>query len=283
MKQFCRLFKRTLLFVDGCNEALYRKDGRNKATLTGWKSIVEAVINRVTGPFSQVVSVNDVIVNDAQLQVSRYCKSSDDEALDQLLGQYPTKQLNELVTFIRSIPQPNQGGDVNAYEFVPSDFPEYGYATNPSREIKLTEASVSRGSRSFLRPLDIAIAIKGSVGKVAIMPPNLPDEAKDKWVVGQSCIVLRIDEKTATKLDQRLLFSFLKSDAGQIQLKNIALGAAAPVIQLRELEKIKIPLPDDLFAEGIIDSFEKIDEIEKAIADYRIQQQQLSKSIWNKD
>lgn len=64
-------------------------------------------------------------------------------------------------------------------------------------------------------------------------------------------------------LDQRLLFCFLKSDAGQIQIKNITLGAAAPVIQSPELEKIKTPLVSGSLAEGIIDSLEKLTILKK--------------------
>ena len=64
-------------------------------------------------------------------------------------------------------------------------------------------------------------------------------------------------------LDQRLLFCFLKSDAGQIQIKNITLCTAAPVIQSPELEKIKTPLVSGSLAEGIIDSLEKLTILKK--------------------
>jgi len=264
-----------IVFIDGCNEMFFIKDGKSRATLTGWQEIVEAALNPANTAISKVVSVTDVEANDAQLQVSRYCKTSDDEAIEQLLSRYPTKSLSDLVSFVRPMPL-SPDGTVCVLEVAPPDFPEYGYVSTPGREIKLSATNVSRGKNQFLRPLDIAVAIKGSVGKVAIMPKDTPEKT---WVIGQSCIILRVDEKSFP-IDPHVIFSYLKSDVGQLQLKNIVSGSAVSVIQLRELEKIKIPLPVAAEAKDIITSFEKIVDIEKAIAGYRDQQQQLTKAVW---
>ena len=98
-------------------------------------------------------------------------------------------------------------------EVGPADFPEYGYAQIPGREVFITEAAFAKGRKQFLRPFDIAITIKGSVGKVAIFPPEIDAGESAGWVAGQSCLVLRVDDGGI--IDPRVLFSFLKSEIGQ--------------------------------------------------------------------
>lgn len=266
-----------IIFVDGSNEEaeLFKKDGRNKATLTGWQTILDAVIRRETNEFSSLVPVDAVIENNAQLQVSRYCKTSDDDAVEVLLSKYETKTLGELMSFVRPIPL-SQDGKVTVSEVAPADFPDYGYAMKPGREIMLTEHHIDRNSRSFLKPLDILITIKGSAGKVAILSE---DFAGKNWVMGQSCIVLRADAKSHP-IDPRVLYSFLKSEIGQLQIKSIVTGAAVPVIQVRELEKLKVPVPNKEECGAIVSKFEKLAAIEKSIIQQREEQAQLSKSIW---
>lgn len=267
-----------IVFVDGAQGSLFKKDGKGRAVLTGWEAIAEAVHSSADGAFSRVVSVGDVLRNDAQLQVTRYCKTSQDEIVEALLAKYPNRELSELVSVVRPLPVASGEGEVPVLEVGPADFPEFGYAQTPGREIRLTEAAVSKGRKQFLRPFDIAITIKGSVGKVAILPPEIAAGGYAGWVAGQSCLVLRVDDKGI--IDPRVLFSFLKSDIGQAQLKQIVSGASVPLIQLRELEKIRIPIPDRLEQEKTIDAFEKIVEIERLVAHSRDEQRQLSNAIW---
>lgn len=267
-----------IVFVDGAQDSLFKKDGKGRAVLAGWEQIANAVLSRTEGAISRVVSVDEVLKNDAQLQVTRYCKTSEDEAVEALLAKFPNRALAELVTIVRPLPTSSSEGEVTALEVGPADFPEFGYAQTPSREVRITEAALAKDRKQFLRPLDIAITIKGSVGKVAIFPPEIDLGENAGWVVGQSCLVLRVNDKGV--IDPRVLFCFLKSEIGQAQLKQIVSGASVPLIQLRELEKIKIPIPDRLEQEKTIEAFEKIVEIERLVGKSRVEQRRLSNAIW---
>lgn len=268
-----------IVFVDGAHETLLRKDGKGRAVLKDWDQIAETVLSGVEGNCSRVVSVEDVLTNDAQLQVARYCRTSADEAVEAILAKFPCRELAELVTVVRPPPVSSDEGEVPAMEVGPADFPEFGYAQTPGREVRITEnAQKKMRKNSFLRPFDIAITIKGSVGKVAIFPPAIDAGSSAGWVAGQSCLVLRVSDNGI--LDPRVLFSFLKSDIGQAQLKQVVSGASVPLIQLRELEKIRIPVPTRLEQEKTIEAFEKIVEIERLVAHSRDQQRQLSNVMW---
>ena len=267
-----------IVFVDGAQESLFKKDGKGRAVLSGWEQISAAVLSDHEESFARIVTVDDVIKNDAQLQVTRYCKRSENEAVKALLAKYPNRMLAELVTVLRPLPTSGDEGTVPVMEVGPSDFPDFGYALIPGREIRITEAALAKGQRQFLRPLDIAITIKGSVGKVAIFPPEIDAGESAGWVAGQSCLVLRVVDEGI--IDPRVLFSFLKSQIGQAQLRQIVSGASVPLIQLRELEKISIPIPQRIEQARTIETFEKIVEIERLVASSRDEQHKLSNAIW---
>lgn len=262
-----------ILFVDGASESFHSKDGRSRSTLTGWQDIADICNTRVMSKNSALVTCNEVIANDSQLQVARYCRNDELGAVDALLAKYKTVPLKELVSFHRPVPL-EKDGTVEVYEVGPADFPNYGYATNPGRTVKISEARIVSAKKQYLKSYDIAIAIKGSVGKVAIMPQEVPND----WIVGQSCLALRVLDNNV--LDPRVLFTFLKSEAGQLLLKQIVSGAAVPLIQLRELEKIKIPVPTAEEQKQIIEKFENLAAIESQIKILLSNLEIDSASIW---
>lgn len=268
-----------IVFVDGTREPLVVKDGRGRSRLSGWEDIAEAALKQSNKAIWTSVSVTEVLDNHAQLQVSRYCKNDESKELEAFLRNFKTMKLRDLVEVARPLPiSPNEGGQ-SALEFGPADFPDYGYARTPGREVFLTEQALTRGRDPFVKPLDIAITIKGSVGKVAIFPLDMANPEASGWVIGQSCLVLRVKDRNL--IDPRVLFSFLKSKLGQALLKQIVSGAAVPLIQLRELEMLQIPLPSAEQQQLAMDCFEKIESIEQEIAVSRSEQISLNNKIWH--
>jgi type I restriction enzyme M protein len=123
--------------------------------------------------------------------------------------------------------------------------------------------------------LDIVLVNKGAVGRIAIVSPD----AGENLVAGQSCVILRINDKMQG-IDAQTLFSYLRSDIGQTQLKQITAGAAVAVIQLRDLEKMAVPVPTIEQSRMIARQFEEVAAIEKDIAALRAKQQQISEAAW---
>jgi type I restriction enzyme S subunit len=82
---------------------------------------------------------------------------------------------------------------------------------------------------------DILMTTRGSIGKVAWMPPGL------KGLINAQMLILRVDPNA---LDGRFLFSVLSSDNAQQSLKNFASGSAQPQIPIRDLRQISIRVPD---------------------------------------
>jgi ADP-heptose:LPS heptosyltransferase len=129
----------------------------------------------------------------------------------------------------------------------------------------------------FLRPLDIVLIVKGSVGKIGLVPFEVPAPGNGGWVAGQSAIVLRVHPEYCAQS----LFVQLRSQMGQALLDSIVSGATIKLIQLRELMKLEIvkSTPEqDGKSRKIIDAE---DDLEKQIKEIKKDQEELSRNIWD--
>jgi type I restriction enzyme M protein len=265
-----------VLFVDGSAERFHKRDGKGRTTLTGWRELVEAVNQRLAGDHATAVPSQVIKENDYQLMVSRYARSQLIDAVDEALREGEAVRLEDLVEFIRPLPVGAAGSTedlpVEALEVGVADLPEYGYIRNPQKRVRLVAL------KNELRPLDILITVKGSVGKVGIVPPHL-DET---WVAGQSCLILRLrDGRRAHPLHTpHSLLLYLRSAMGKASLGRIASGSAVPLIQLRELRKLLVIIPPLQEQAAAEQAFGQLVTLEQQIEDLRAQQQQLASRFW---
>lgn len=262
-----------VLFADGSADRFHKRDGKGRTTLTGWQELLQAVNQRRTGDHVTAVSSQVIEENDYQLMVSRYARSPMIDAVDEVLRRSKVVLLEELVEFIR--PVPARAADsaeelpVEALEVGVPDLPEYGYIRNPQKRVRL------EALKNALRPLDILISVKGSVGKVGIVPPDL-DET---WVAGQSCLILRRRDGAHLHRPHFLLL-YLRSAIGKASLERIASGTAVPLIQLRELRKLLVIIPTAQEQAAAEQAFGQLVTLQQQIEDLRAQQQQIAAGFW---
>lgn len=263
-----------VFFVDGTNSAFFQKDGKGRSLLVGWEQLRDLYFARQPHPFARLVSTRAVLANDATLQVSRYCLSPEVSEAEAVLAAYPVAALQTLVQFVRPVALADPAGTLPLPEVGPADFPDFGYVTEPGRTVWVTENNRAKASRQCLQHQDLILAMKGSVGKVALVeqPPEL-------WLTGQSCMILRVTDPA--RIDPRTLYMFLKSGIGQSLLKQIvSAGSTVPLIQLRELEKLRVPVPSPAEQRSLIDTFEHLTGLEHQIRRIRSEQDQLVSCLW---
>ena len=92
-------------------------------------------------------------------------------------------------------------------------------------------------------------------------------------------MILRVTDPA--RIDPRTLYMFLKSGIGQSLLKQIvSAGSTVPLIQLRELEKLRVPVPSLVEQRPLIDTFEHLTALEHQVRRIRSEQDQLVRHLW---
>jgi type I restriction enzyme M protein len=199
-----------------------------------------------------------------------------------MLAASPTKALGDIVTFIRPMATPSKEGEVKAWEVGAADLPEVAYISSPIKEVGIASASVEKNRHQFLQPLDIVLIIKGSVGRVGIVPENVPPPGEGGWIVGQSGVILRVSNHDI--INPKALVMYLRSPVGQRMLEGIAVkGATIPLIQQRELQKLPIIIPPKHEATEIGYILDKQAYIQQEIEQLRIKQIELAQRLWSLD
>ena len=188
-----------------------------------------------------------------------------------------------MVRTVRPIPfglskeQSRDNSDTGIFEIGSASLPEFGFIKSEGRKLKFDEDVIKRYHDSFLRPLDIILIIKGNVGRVGLVPENVPPPGPSGWVAGQSAIVLR----TNGEMDPYALFVQLRSSLGQEFLSSIVSGASIQLIQLRELLKLQIIRPSKNQLDDSKEIMQKEEKLEDEIRLIKVEQRKLSLDIWD--
>ena len=271
--------QKTIRFVNAEDDRFREPISKAKAKLIDIEGIVARATGALVDELVVVVPMETVIANDTMLQVNRYVLPESTRKTEQLLASSPTRQLGELVSIFRPMPLTGNDEAIKALEVGAADLPEFAYIAPPTKKIAIDRATAQRNSHQFLQPLDIVIIIKGSVGKVGIVPNDIPSPGEGGWVVGQSAIILRLNKNEA--MDPRALLMYLRSPLGRELLDGIAVkGATIPLIQQRELQRLPVVIPTQKEAVEIGSILDEQANIQQDIEQLRTRQAELAKNIW---
>lgn len=128
-------------------------------------------------------------------------------------------------------------------------------------------------SRYIVDNGDIVLSIVGTIGLVAIIGKSL-----DKANLTENCVKLT----SLTGIDRDFLYYFLKSSFGQQEITRGTVGAVQAKLPIKNIQDIKIPLPDEFTQRkiaAILSSLDEKIEINQKIND-NLQQQ--AKSLFKK-
>ena len=276
--------EKTVRFVEGSDDQFFSKDGRNRAKLEAWQSLLEMYQNGGSDSIVQDVSTEKIIENNYQLEPLRYVLSKELKQAysytQTLPEQYTVGKLGDYVETIRPYLKLYKEGAVLAKEAMTADFPDFGYLTEPTKEVLFSPSTLEETElrRLFLRPHDIVITVKGMTGAVAIAPPNTPTPGEGGWLANQSCLILRVRKKQIVPV---YLFMYLSSEAGQTLLKQISTGASTALIQLQPLKNLPVPVPPLEEMSAITQAFHQQVDLQQKINQLQAEQIRLRKTHWS--
>lgn len=267
----------SIRFVDGANERFFERDGRNRSRLVNWQDLFGCYQDGADETIISNVPVEDVLKRDAQLEVNRYVLPPAQKEAQELLKKSEIRHLADLAEFIRPLRNIQGDGALIAFEVSTADFPEFGYLKTPEREVTLVPRKLTnKEKKTFLQPGDIIIATKGSIGKVALVPSDVPPAGDSGWLANQSCLVLR----AMHMVEPKALLIYLRSELGQALLQGIVSGATIPLIQLRALRSMEVAMPALLDAKRIASTFDAQVKLEREIEALRKEQLKLNSKHW---
>lgn len=119
--------------------------------------------------------------------------------------------------------------------------------------------------------------LNGSVGKVGIVPQDVPLPGPGGWVAGQSAIVLRAKDN---RIDARAMAVQIRSPRGQEVLKFAITGATIQVVPLKMLMKLPIFVPDLQTARQAAEVLGQETKIQHEIDRLRQSRATLASDLW---
>jgi type I restriction enzyme M protein len=257
----------------------YEPISKARSRLVNIEELVKQILEPEVSEDSAIVPVSEVLANNAQLQVNRYVLPDIKKRLQAKLANAKIVVLGDLITTVRPMPTTSIDEDsIEAWEIGAADLPSFGYINAPGRLVKVESQIASKNEHQFLRPHDIVLIIKGSVGKVGIVPENAPPSGPGGWVAGQSAIVLRTVREAG--IDPRLLTLQLRSPFGKELLNGIVSGAVIQLIQLKELIHLPILVPDIETGRHALEALEREADLQQQIDRLRQEQAQVASDIW---
>jgi type I restriction enzyme M protein len=271
----------SIKFINADSDRFRVRDGnsRTRHRLVNVEELLRLLVEPDETPDSIQVPTEEVIGNDCLLQVNRYVLPGVGRALQERMAGEKTEPLGALVNVLRPLPiRPANPGPVSASEISMADIPDHGHILSASREVMVDERMLTRYEPLFLRPYDIVLMVKGSIGRVGIISTDAPPPGPGGWVANQSALILRSEGKAA--LDPRALYIILRSELGKALLDSITTQATIAIIQLAELMQLEVPVPAPGEQERAIEVLGQEADLQKEIEALREQQSRLAADLW---
>lgn len=234
------------------------KEGR-QLMLKDIDSIVDSVYRRIEDDHGAIISNNEVSKNDYNLSIDKYILSKKVKEVNILLSKYELISLDNIAIVKKALTLKDDNGGEIVYELSPSDFLSCGFTTIGKKKKSIIVDS--KFDKHFLKPFDILVSAKGVIGKVALIGENITP-----LLASQAIQIIRLKNNKNLKSEAIVLYMFLKSNLGQILLKEqLTQGTAMPQISTSEFKKFRIPLINDIKKLEVLSNFQieidKYDEI----------------------
>lgn len=215
------------------------KESRSNARLRRVENISKLVYSDALSPYARSVPHKEILENDLSFMPSRYVISDELAKVDDLLAAYEMRPLDAVADVIRTLANPRPLATVDALEVGAVDLNDSGFLSAPTKQVQ-TQYISEKDTGHFLRPNDVIVVFKGSVGKAGICPDNVPAPGPGGWVVGQSMVIVRCKPGM---MSPKTLVTLLRSSVGKALLSRITEGAIQPFVKANALRSLPIPIP----------------------------------------
>lgn len=265
-------------FIDVTGEEFIEKTTRRLLSLSNIDIILEYLASDKDLDCATSISQSVIQKNDYDLSVGRYLLDQEEKRVNKILEAATTVTLDSIVRFERGLSVKPEEGDYTVLEVGASELNDIGDISTPTKEANISESERVKNQTGFLQPNDIVFILKGSAGKLGIVPEDVPTTGDRCWMVNRSAIVIRT---TSHKVNPKVLYAYLKSDIGQTQISRLIKGATIPNISLKELKQIPVIVPSLEEQEQAIACIDKSRETQIAIQKLLSEQEARQSKLWS--
>ncbi|MGE6993789.1 N-6 DNA methylase [Pseudomonas sp. NPDC047961] len=263
-------------FVNAATQMFTENATRKRTELKDIDTLVALAIDREPSEHAVSVSTEAIAANDFSLEVTRYVLDESARQLEASLARYPLGKLGDFFNIIRPRQHATSAKGAPVFEVQAQDIPAYGYIRSASKEA-LFDLSSAKASTYFIKPDDVLVTFKGTIGKAGIAR-DVPKVDEGGWIAGQSLAILR--SQRPELYPPKSLLLYLRSAVGQASLNRIAVGATIPSIQLSALKDLEIPVPSASEMATMAHAFEQQAQIQEEIQQLRAKQAAISAEFW---
>jgi type I restriction enzyme M protein len=261
-------------------------DGRGIRVSGEWglgksSPLADLIRSRKPTDLSASVPVDDLAANDFNLSVERYVLDPEARNMRKLAASATTGPLDDIAELYH--PQAIPGSrevtsklQVALAEVGVADIDEAGLVRFASKQMMVSPEAALQVRRARLEAGNVLLVIKGSVGKVGFVR-EVPRDAT--WVASQSFVILRL-RKHAPISDPRILFRFLASGLGLANIQSLRVGSAVPGLQMADVRRLTIVIPDQDKQRAIVHEIEGLFELQDRIQKLRAELSTRQTGIW---
>lgn len=265
-------------FIDVTGEEFIEKTTKRLLSLSNIDIILEYLAFDKELDCATSVSSSGIQKNDYDLSVGSYLLDPKAKKVSKILEDAKTVTLDSIVRFERGLSVKPDKGDYTVLEVGASELNDIGDISTPTKEANISESERVKNQTGFLQQNDIIFILKGSAGKLGIVPEDVPVTGDGCWMVNRSAIVIRT---ISDKVNPKVLYAYLKSDIGQTQITQLIKGATIPNISLKELKKIPVIVPSLEEQEQAIACIDKSRETQQAIEQLLSEQSARQSKLWS--
>lgn len=272
----------TVRFADLGHPSAIEKRRRGRIAVAegaSWQALA-ADPKPVDRTLARDVSIEEIDDNNRVLVPERYLNTGARDRIDALLAKSDVAELEELVEFIRPVSiSEDEGGEFALMEAMPSDITADGFIGVPKRTIRVNSGKYNKARNQRLIPGDVLIAVKGTVGSVAMIPEDAPEAGEEAvWTAGQSMMILRAARRGG--ISALALYEYLSDETVQEYIRSLAGGTAIQSIAMKDLKAFPVPVPDPKTMDEVREGYARRQEILTQIEDLQKQLEDDRAACW---
>jgi type I restriction enzyme M protein len=257
--------------VDLSHERFATSDFRGRHAIRPKVSWLEALKSEIGPGETWGIDVGRVEIREQDniLSVDRYLNTGVVKALKKFLAnQAETRPLGDLFEIIRPIPvRPGEDGEIKIFEASIGDIGEDGYVVKPTKSLCPERSAVRAARNQQIRPGDVVLSIRGTIGAAGIAPDEAAHGSSEElWTAGQSLVILR---PRSDRLLPVVLYEYLSNEIVREYIQSLAGGAALITLNLRDLQRLGVPVPSREEQAGIEEGFYDRQKLFEQIAKLR--------------